>query len=402
MSVLWVIGYFFSFDEDAWLGLFSILGYLSAPRIECLTLRGSLQRTLAVMMRGSMEMSPSELFLHILSFDEAADTPALDVNPAWHRLHSLRIYLPPLQEMFSRLSAGESSTALNSILSFLAKKCSVHMSTTDSFTYPLGTTEIIHTNYDSYPKYLDTVSGRKNREINEFRPYVADMAMSRGSITWSTFSFTEYATAVDRSLRTAGLMVFYSEMLDPSYARVFADLEYLQCEAADASDAISTFRLLSLRTLHIVGDFWPEDHINTISHCMMKHAEDLSCLTTLVLNTVFPWKPLIDLLGKFNKSNGRGGIKTLRIPSLPHPAIVWEIKAALNSGPEGYETDYVDRDKQEIDDSEWCYECFSGGWVCVGKEWCTRIETEVSITKDTGWRGIDWYSSTLRNHSLYY
>ncbi|KIM20733.1 hypothetical protein M408DRAFT_30125 [Serendipita vermifera MAFF 305830] len=235
------------------------------------------------------------------------------------------------------------------------------------------------------------------------RLFVADIALSRGNVRWSTSAFIEHVTAVDRCLKTT-----YYERLELGipeniqYARVFTELEYLRCFPGELMTAISAFNMRNLRILYIELEGWPYDTVEATYQCMMEHEEDLPRLTTLHFgDSPTHWKPLIDFVGSFNKSGGRSGIATLKLPTPRHPDIVREIKAALNSGPEGYVTDYLGRDQSEYEEWEECWTCFTNGWGCVGKEWCTRLDTGpwVSITKDADWRGIDWYAHALSEHT---
>ena len=105
------------------------------------------------------------------------------------------------------------------------------------------------------------------------------------------------------------------------------------------------------------------------------------------------WRPLIQFLGNFGKSEGRG-ISTLNLPGLPHPSILQEVMSALNSGREGYNTEYIERDDEsfETEDPPDCWNCFRSGWTCFEyDEECTRFTRNkmVSITKDSTWPDID-------------
>ncbi|KIM20739.1 hypothetical protein M408DRAFT_30129 [Serendipita vermifera MAFF 305830] len=381
----WIL---FSFEEDTWLGLFSVLDYLSVPHIESLILRGSLQRTLAVILKGNMRTCPSELFLRISSCDQAADNPIVNTNPAWNRLHRLRLSLPSRPEMFSRLSMDELAIAINAILSSLSKGCLVHIFTAEDPIDLLGTGDTPYIYHNGHSTNFGVHGGTTDE--NNIRHFVAGVALPRGSVTWNTLSFTEHANVSAHCYETSYLELFSGKMLDPCHHRVFAGLEYLKCWAVHATKAFSIFKPWSLRTLDIGSSY----DMDTLFQCMMEHAEDLPHLTTLVLRYAFPWKPTIYFLGNFNKSDGRRGITTLRLLNTPHPVIMREIRAALNSGSEGYVTYYTDR---EISDySEGCYRCLRSGWACFSAQWCTRKETGVSITKDTHWQGIDWYSGMLR------
>ncbi|KIM20504.1 hypothetical protein M408DRAFT_30306 [Serendipita vermifera MAFF 305830] len=397
----WIL---FSFEEDTWLGLFSIVDYLSAPYIEKLTLRGSLQRTLAVVAKGNMNMCPSELSLYILSLDQAINGPVMGVNPAWHRLNCARLDIRfDNKTMFSHQSFAEARPVFDAILSFLPKTCLVCIETQSDVPFPLGLAETVYIEYDDYFGPDNGWSKDEIAAMNMVRLFVADIALSRGYVMWSTFAFIEHVTAVDRCLKTTFYDLLESELQDDiKYTRLFAELEYLRCFPEEVVTAVSVFKMRNLRVLYIESEDWSYNDAKTTYQCIMEHAEDLPRLTTLHFESPpIYWKLLIDFVGSFNKSSRGGGITTLKLPTQPHH-IVWELKAALNSRPEGYVTDYLDRGKSEYEELEVCWVCFENGWVCAGKKWCTRSSTgpTVSITKDTDWHGIDWYASILRDHYL--
>lgn len=340
----WIL---FSFEEDTWLGLFSVLDYLFVPHIESLILRGSLQRTLAVILKGNMRTCPSELFLRISSCDQAADNPLVNVNPAWNRLHRLRLSLPSRPEMFSRLLIDELAIATNAILLSLSGGCLVPIFTAEDSIDLLGTGDSPYIYHNGRSTSFGIHGGTTDED--KIRHFIAGVALSRGSVSWNTLSFTEHATIGAQSYETSYLELFSGKMLDPRHHRVFAGLEYLKCWAVHATKAFTTFKLRRLRTLDIGSSY----DMDTLFQCMMENAEDLPHLTTLVLRYAFPWRPTIHFLGNFNKYNGGSGITTLRLLNIPHPVIMREIKAALNSGSAGYVTYYIDR---EISDcSEGCY-----------------------------------------------
>ncbi|KIM20737.1 hypothetical protein M408DRAFT_30128 [Serendipita vermifera MAFF 305830] len=367
--------------EDTWLGLFSILDSLSAPLIEELTLRGSLQRTLAVVAKGNLNVCPSELSLYVLSLDQAINVPVSDPNPAWNRLNRIRLNIPfDDEKLFSHQSVPEISLKIDTVLSFLPKTCLVCILTSGYGPFPLGLAETIDIEYDQYFRPGDNWSKDQIAAMHMGRLFVAEIALSRGYVTWGTLAFTEHATAVDRCLKTTYYESTESQIpVNIKYSRVFAELEYLRCSPDEIVTAVSVFNMRSLRILHISENLWSYDTAESTYQYIMEHAEHLPRLTTLHFeSSPIYWKLLIEFLGNFNKSGGRSGITTLTLSAQPCPIVVRELKAALNSGPYGYETGYVDKDEIVYKGFRGCYTCFK----------CGSTYAEVVTGEDGKWKKI--------------
>ena len=385
-----------SYEEDTWLGLFSVLNHLSAPSLDCMVLRGSVHQILAAMMRTSTSTRPSNLMIDILSLDGAVDQQILEPNLAWFNLGRLTITFPESEGVFLRISPEQSATSVCSLLFFAPRTCSIRISTGERELFPLG----LHHTPESYRQPgLVSYTPQRKAYLDGLRSLAASIAYSCGFVILRTGSFTESVAVEGQELVTKSLNGYQDWQLNIPDGRISNKLAFLvdiRCLPRQITDLIANYELESLRSLTLCDNQYEgAEYLVKLASTLIRRADTLPHLITISIEYAVAWRPLIELLGSFGKPEGRG-ISTLNVPFLPHPSILQEIVSALNSGRSGYSTDYLDRNWEEYERRDrgtpGCWECFRSRWTCFGTEReCTRFSRGhiVSITKSSTWLGID-------------
>ncbi|KIM20730.1 hypothetical protein M408DRAFT_30123 [Serendipita vermifera MAFF 305830] len=371
----------FCFAKNSWLGLFDLLGYLTASNVENLMLCGSLRRMLAFTMKENIGVLPSNLKFLISYLDESEGGP-LDLpteSKTWGRMTAFVIYLPDLDKECSSMAAFEVAVAMERFLGFLPQTCSIKIDLSNRYAIPT---------YLSTPAIDDPImnplmrSDYRTRQTQEHEELVSSLipsSSSRRFFHWKTPTVQIFiadedgkliAKTLDGSLGPPAIMpgdtiIDFSNMTDVRFSTYEADI------------FISYHKEKSLRVLIL------HSPTTDIFAKISEHADSLPRLTILGLEYVPTWGDLIRFLGSFNKNHSGGGISVLRLSGLPHPSIVQELKNALNSGPSGYTTKYVDKVFRGPELG--CRSCFISGWTCFLDEGdCMRFSgvRMVTITKD--------------------
>lgn len=408
----WIL---FSFENDIWLGLFSLLDSLCAPVIETMVLHGSIQRITAVLIKGGFKKHLQSLTLSISIFDEASDIPEFDPEWVWLGLKQLTVGFPRTTNAFHRMMNTQRIQYVVWLLVNLAPtQCSCQLIGGNEL-YPA----INKVGYGSsgfkwaHILYNERGSGMDWGAWNEVKPLPISHLTLTTALSSSLTFLTWFRSAEHVVIETENnLTIFFAQKLpiltnaisldtgtfsitfvaanipnstewepEEIFQDRFKHLRSLRCELQVAEMMIRRFKLPNLESLTLTRDFFSSNPLREA----FSVAVSLPRVSVQAIETIPSWTELLHLIRDI-RNYQEEGISVLKLPGLPHPSILRVLVDELGGGVTNRRTDYIDR-------GDWgyikggmigCLPCCRSGWSCYDDR-CTRFSTEnmVSITKDT-------------------